>query len=189
MLLTDLRTNTKPKRYNESITFRLDLSVLNALRAEATQKDVSINTLVNQIIKQHTSWHSNASRAGFIVSRRTFLTKIMDLIPDEKISSISKEVSARETKDFVLLLRNKYSIEAALSVAESWLRNSGFAFRHENAEALHSYVIQHDMGKKMSTHLAEFYRNLFEEFGIRAIEFDLTEKSILFVVDTSSLSK
>lgn len=187
--MTDLRTSAKPKRYNESITFRLDLSSVNALRAEALQKDISINTLVNQIIRQHTTWYSNASKAGFIVTRRTFLTRILDLISDEKVSSISKEVAAKETKDFVLLLRNKYSIESALDVAESWIRVSGYAFRHENTEALHSYVIQHEMGKKMSMYLVEFYRNLFDDFGIRNIQFDMTEKSVMFVVDISSGSK
>jgi hypothetical protein len=178
-------TSTKSKRDNESITFRLDLNVLKALRSEAAQKDISMNTLVNQVIKQHMTWHRNASRAGFIPSRKSFLTKVIDSIPEEKISNISKEIATRETKDFVLLLRNEYSIQSALSVIESWIRNSGFAFKHENTEALHSYVIQHDMGKKMSIYFAEFFRNLFNDFGIENIQFDLTEKSIVFVVDIS----
>ncbi len=176
----------KSKRDTESITFRLDLNILKALRSEAGQKDISMNTLVNQIIKQHIMWHRNASKAGFVATRKSFLAKIIDSISEEKISTISNEVATRETKDFVLLLRNEYSIETALSVAESWIKNSGFAFRHENTEALHSYVIQHDMGKKMSIYFAEFYRNLFNDFGISNMQFDLTEKSIMFVVDIST---
>ena len=38
---------------SESVTFRIDSKVLKNLRHEAEQKDVSTNTLVNQIIKDH----------------------------------------------------------------------------------------------------------------------------------------
>jgi predicted HicB family RNase H-like nuclease len=61
--VTKSHNNNNNKR-SESITFRLDSIILNKLRNEANQKDVSINTLVSQIIKQHTDWHSNAAKAG-----------------------------------------------------------------------------------------------------------------------------
>ena len=106
------------------------------------------------------------------------------MISDEHISSISKKISANETKDFVLLLRSEYNIDSFLSVLESWIRASGYPFRHENTDKVHSYVIRHDMGKKMSLYLAEHYRYVFEEFGLRTVHFDLTENTLSFIVDT-----
>ena len=52
----------------------------------------------------------------------------MEMISDEDISSISKNISAKETKDFVLLLRNEYNIYSFLSVLESGIRASGYPF-------------------------------------------------------------
>ena len=111
--------------------------------------------------------------------------QVMEMISEQEISSISKNVSAKETKDFVLLLRNEYNIDSVLSVLEGWIRSSGFPFRHENTDNVHSYVIRHDMGKKMSLCLAELYRNVFEEFSLRTVRFDLTENTLSFIVDTS----
>lgn len=175
----------KQKRDTESITFRLQSPVLQKLRQEAEQKDISINILVAQILKQHGDWHSNASKAGFIAARRTLLIKLMDKISEKDIASISEELARKETKDFVLLLRNEYSLESALKAIESWIRISGFAFRHENADTIHSYILQHDMGKKMSLYLAELFRSLFDDFSLKKIQFDLSENIISFVVDTS----
>ena len=182
----DLRINSKPKRNTESITFRLDGDILKKLRTEAGEKDVSINTLVSQVIKQHSDWHSNAAKAGFIAVRRTFLTNLMNKISPEELSSISKDLARKETKDFVLLLRNEYNIASALNVAESWVSISGYPFRHENSDTVHSYVIQHEMGKKMSLYLAAIYDNLFREFGLEKVQIDISDNTISFVVDIVS---
>lgn len=179
----ELRTRSKPKRNTESITFRLDAKVLNGLRAEATHKDVSVNTLVSQIMKQHSEWHSNAAKAGFIAVRRALLTKLMERISEEEISSLASDLARKETKDFVLLLRSEYNIESSLNVVESWIRISGFPFRHETTDTVHSYVIQHDMGKKMSLCLASLYQNLFKEFGLDKTQLDISDNTISFVVD------
>ena len=88
----------------------------------------------------------------------------MDRIPEKDITSISEGLARKETKDFVLLLRNEYSLESALKTIESWIRISGFAFRHENTDTIHSYIIQHDMGKKMSLYLADFFATYLMSF-------------------------
>lgn len=183
-----LSSGRKQRRDTESITFRLDRQTLNKLRHEAAQKDVSINTLVSHIIKVHGEWHANAAKAGFISVRKAFLTSLMEKLPEQEVSSISEQIAKKETKDFVLLLRNEYTLEAALGVVECWIRISGFPFRHENTDTIHSYVIQHEMGKRMSNYLAELYRNLFHEFLLKKVHFDLTDNAISFVVDLAKES-
>ena len=37
----------------------------------------------------------------------------------------------------------------------------------------------------MSLFLAELYRNVFEEFGLISVHFDLTDNTLSFIVDTS----
>ena len=43
----------QPQHQSESITFRLDNTILNKLHHEAKQKDISVNTLVSHIIRRH----------------------------------------------------------------------------------------------------------------------------------------
>jgi hypothetical protein len=177
------------RKTSESITFRLETGILAKLRQEAAYKDISINTLVSQSLRQHIDWHSNAPRAGFVLTRRSFLKAIMDLISEKEISFLSKELAEKETKDFVLLLRHGFDINNSLSVLESWFRASGYSFRHEISDKVHYYVIQHDMGKKMSLVFAEIYRNLFEEFRLRPVEFGMTDNTLSFIVDTSDSTR
>jgi hypothetical protein len=169
---------------SESITFRLDRTILNKLHHEANQKDISVNTLVGHIIRRHIDWHSNAAKAGFIAVRRGLLSSLINKLSEKEISSIAEYIAKNETKDFVLLLRNEYNIESALDVIETWIKISGYPYRHEVNYTRHSYVIQHDVGKNWSLYLSELYRFLFEEFGLKKVEFDLNHNSLDFIVDT-----
>ena len=169
---------------SESITFRFDSTILNKLHHEAGQKDISVNTLVSHIIRRHIDWHSNAAKAGFVTVRRGLLSNLINRLSEKEISSIAEYIAKNETKDFVLLLRNEYKIESALDVIETWIKMSGYPYRHEVNYTRHSYVIQHDIGKNWSLYMSELYRFLFEEFGLKKVEFDLNDNSLDFVVDT-----
>jgi hypothetical protein len=176
--------NYNPHHKSESITLRLDNIILNKLHREADQKDTSVNTLVNHIIRRHIDWHSNAAKAGFVTVRRGLLIDLIGRLPEKEISSIAEYIAKHEAKDFVLLLRNEYNIESALDVIESWIKISGHPYRHEVNYTRHSYVIQHDMGRNWSLYMAEQYRFLFEEFGLKKVEFDINDNTLDFVVDT-----
>jgi hypothetical protein len=40
------------------------------------------------------------------------------------------------------------------------------------------------MGKNWSLYLVELFRFLFEEFGLKRVDFDLNHNSLAFIVDT-----
>jgi hypothetical protein len=178
------KKEVKQQHQSESITFRLDYTILKTLHREADQKDISVNTLVSHIIRRHIDWHSNAAKAGFVTVRKGLLSNLINRLPEKEISSIAEYIAKNETKDFVLLLRNEYNIESALDVIETWIKISGYPYRHEVNNTQHSYVIQHDMGKNWSLYLVELFRFLFEEFGLKRVDFDLNHNSLAFIVDT-----
>ena len=176
--------NKQQPHQSQSITFRSDSNILNKLHHEADQKDISVNTLVSHIIRRHIDWYSNAAKAGFVTVRRGLLINLINRLSEKEISSIAEDIAKNETKDFVLLLRNKYNIESALDVIETWIKISGYPYRHEVNYTRHSYVIQHDLGRNWSLYMAELYRFLFEEFGLKRAEFDINHNTLAFVVDT-----
>ena len=48
-------------------------------------------------------------------------------------------------KDTILLLKKEYTIKSALDFLETWIKISGYPYRHEEAndcQNRHSYVIQ-----------------------------------------------
>ena len=182
------RATSSKESKSESVTFRIDSKALKNLRREAEQKDISTNILVNQIIKEHINWHSNAAKAGFIAVRRPFASKIINNLTEQEIISLAEYVAKTANKDAILLIKKEYTIKSALDFLETWIKISGYPYRHEetnNGHNKHPYVIQHDMGMKWSIYLASLYQFLFDELGInKKIEFDKTENTLAFTIDS-----
>lgn len=175
------------KRKTETIAFRLDNLVIEKLRSEAKSKDISFNTLVSHIFKQHIDWHSNAAKAGFLTVRKGLIVELLKLASEDQLAKIAEYIAKKETKDFVLMLRNEYNITSALDVIETWVRIAGYPYRHDVNYARHSYTIQHDMGKKWSVYLKEQYESLFEDFGLKRVNFTTTDTTLSFSVDTEDI--
>jgi hypothetical protein len=176
---------------SESVTFRIDSKALKNLRREAEQKDISTNTLVNKIIKDHVNWYSNAAKAGFISVRRPFVSKVIKYLPEHEIISLAEYVAKTANKDAILLMKNEYTVKSALDFLESWIKISDYPYRHEqtnDGQNMHSYIIQHDMGMKVSIYLAALYQFLFDELGQnkKRMEFDKTEHTLAFIIDTGA---
>ena len=183
-------TSSSTRKKSESVTFRIESKALEKLRREAEQKDISANTLVNKLIKDHVNWHSTAAKAGFISVRRPFVSRIIKYLPEQEIISLAEYVAKTTNKDSLLLMRKGYSTKSALDLLESWIKISDYPYRHDetsNDPNKHSYVIQHDMGMKVSIYLASLLQFLFEELGQNnRVEFDKTENTLTFSIDTRS---
>lgn len=180
---------------SESVSFRLPHDILYKLRQEAKRKEISVDTLMTQIAKQHTDWYVNASQIGFVSVRKSLIMKLLDEIEgDEKIKEIAREV-ANGSSDFLLLLKKQYNIpiESALDFIESWIKESGYPYFHDISgvdQNIHHFVIQHDMGVKWSLYLSEIYRDLFEElFSITGVHFDTTDNTVGFTLDTGRVGR
>ena len=183
----NIDSNEKTRRRTESITFRLESEILAKLRQEAKRKDVSVNTLVSQIAKQYTNWHSTSAQAGFISVRKPLILKLLESQNEEQIKLLAKYVAFSSNKDFLLMLRRKYNIHSALDMIETWVNASGYSYSHNTEDLdysnrLHSFVVQHNMGMKWSLYLAELYKNLFEEFEVRNSRFDMTDSTLAFEI-------
>ena len=174
---------------SEATTFRFNSGTIKDLREQAKQKDISTNTLLNQIVKEHLKWHANASNAGFIAVNRLLITNLLSHLSEQEIIFLAENVSKNTNKDAILLLENEFTMESALDFIEDWIKISGYKYKHQeinNGQHSHMYVIQHDMGMKWSIYLANLYQFLFDEIkkeNKRRIEFEKTENTLVFTVD------
>jgi hypothetical protein len=121
----------------EGITFRFRVDVINELRKEADEKQLSCNTLISQIIKNHQEWNANASKAGMVSYPRSLLIKLMEGHSDEQITEIALYMAKKQIGDIILLLRNNYNTEAFLDVVRSWAKASGFPLTYNRAQRAH----------------------------------------------------
>ena len=172
------------------VTFRLDDNLLLRLRRESTQKQVSLNTLASQVFQSHADYEVYASRAGMVSFPKTLLTRMMERLSNDEVRNLSEYIAENEMKDLILIMNKEYSIRAFLRTIESWLRATGFIYRHEVTSEnsnIHVFVINHGMGKRWSSYFENLFNHCLNDLGYKSIGFDLTDSSVAFKVDLSAL--
>jgi hypothetical protein len=105
-------------------------------------------------------------------------------LSDEEVRMLVLEIATTSNRDFLLILKNKVSIDSAIDFVDSWLRTSGFVYRRQsNAIGTYSFVIHHDLGRKWSLYQGELYKHLFEECKATGFNYDARDSMLSFTVE------
>ena len=178
--------STEKKPSSGSVTLRFDNEILNQLRNESNQKRISLNTLASQIFQSHVEYDTYAGRAGMVSFPKSLLIRLMEGLDEEEVQDLSKHIAKNEIKDMTLLLRKEYTLSSFLDTIESWLRVSGFPYRRDEEDIgdnrTHTFVIQHDMGKRWSMYFDRLFKYVFEDLKLRKYSFDNTDNSVTFKI-------
>jgi hypothetical protein len=168
------------KQTTEGITFRIPSSSINQLREESKKKQLSLNTLVNQILKDHLDWHTYAAQARmFHVPRSTF-SRIVDDLTEEELSNHAVIIAKKDFVDIGLLLKGEFTLPSFLNILKNWSRISSFPYKYEVNNDVHNFIIQHDMGRNFSFLVKELYRYVLEEMFERKSDFTITDSTVMF---------
>ena len=166
-----------------SVTLRFDADLLDDLRRESEYRRISLNTLATQIFRTHNDYGSMASKGGMVSFHKSLLIRMMNSLSEDEIVKLSEYIARNEMKDTVLLMKKRYTVNAFVDFVESWSRVCGFEYRHDVLDRTHSFVIQHDMGKRWSVYIAIVFKNAFTDVGAKWADFQTTHNTVRFNVE------
>jgi len=158
---------------------------LNELRREADKKQVSLNTLTNQIFTDYIAWHTYAKQTGLFYVPKPLISRTANELTEEQLSSIAKEAVKDKLKDLTLLIRDEFTTSSFLDMTEDWVRISDFSYKREIIEegSINRFIIQHDLGKNYGFLLKEMYRFALENLLHKKTEFEMTDNTLIVTVE------
>jgi hypothetical protein len=106
----------------------------------------------------------------------------MNRLSEREVDALSEHIAKNEIKDMIRLVRNEYNTHAFLDMLESWLRISGFAYRRDTIGSSHTFVIQHDMGRRWSTYFERLIEYVFEDLNTEKPSFDVSDNAVSFTI-------
>lgn len=170
------------KDVNESVTFRIDSRKLETLRADAEENQISLNTLVNQVLTNYIEWDMVAAKAGYAVFQKDALKELFNATNEETLKRIASQ-SASSSKDMLLLMMGDYSLDVYLSLVKNRARKSGFILREYRDEKARKIVIQHDMGRHWSMFFKEQTEKIIHAMGYKA-KVDYTDNTLVLNIES-----
>ena len=140
---------------------------------------MTLNTLVNQIIKDHLDWHASAAQARMFPVPRSTFSRLVDNLTEEELSKHAITIAKKDFVDIGLLLRGEFTLPSFLNILENWSRMSSIPYKHETNNDLHNFIIQNDTGRKFSFLIKESI-DTYSKIYLRKSDFTIDDNTIMF---------
>ena len=168
------------KLENESVTFRISGDILLAMRQMSQERGVSLNTLVNNVLKSYVDWESNAVKAGFGVFQREVVREAIGSLDENTLRKIAAN-TASTYKDMLLLMKGSSDLESFICIVKERAKRAGFNLREfEEAEGT-KIILQHDMGANWSTYYKLYHEKVINSIG-HPVKIETTDNSLIMLI-------
>lgn len=165
---------------NESITFRIDSQKLKTLREFADENQVSLNTLVNQILTGYIEWDMVAVKAGYATIQKDILREVFDAVDDKTLKDVALK-TADSSKDIMLIMTGQVSLNAFFSILRNRAKRSGFTFREYEENGIKKFILQHEMGGHWSIFFKIHCERIINNAGHKA-RVEYTDNTLIISV-------
>ena len=186
------RTESSSQKKTRSVTFRLDSSVVEELQAEADNREISLNVLINQVLKRYSEWDRFETKIGMMPVPKLILSSLIDKaisvarhsgIKDvdryrDEIIKEAAQLAFSLMKDSVLFMKRQYNLWVVLSVLEEYMKVSGIKADHKlEGSRKHVFLIQHELGENWSLFTKELLALIFQNLANVKAEFSVTSNT------------
>jgi hypothetical protein len=164
---------------NSTRSFRVEQYVSNILDEEAERMGISVNALVNIILKHYSEFSRFLSKIDLVILNREILTKFLEIMEDQEIFKIGLELGETIPKDTILFWKKELAQQNVFEYLEKIICRYGLLGTYDeiNQDGWKIIVIRHRLGKKGSIFFHGYIKSIFNIVGLdNTIE--LTESSV-----------
>jgi hypothetical protein len=162
------------------MTFRIDESIMNKLRNESEQREVSLNTLVNQILKRYVEWDLYEPKVGMIPLAKPIVVEMFQKMNEDEIVDIARRIGKNAVKDIALFMKGKIDVNSFLSWFESRMKTSSVELNHMIENDSHTYIMKHDLGENWSFYHKNLLELIFNEILGKSIDINISNTTVMF---------
>lgn len=168
----------KPKTATAS--FRLDETALEALQEDAKKQNVSVNTLLNQLVLTYASYDRPMKRFQMIKMPASTFRYILQGAKDEAIVEAGRSAGGDVPKTYIMAKHGELTVEKCLEYLKATSTHSKL---FDYSEVMHSgkvsVTLSHSFGNKGSLFLQSYVQAMFAPLGM-VPEFSPDENAVAF---------
>lgn len=171
---------TTGSKKTNTMTFRLDEEIIERLRTESKNREISTNTLVNQALKRFLDWDMYQTKIGLVSVNRPVFVEVFGKFTQKEIIEIATRVGKNEVRDIALFMKGKIDLDSFISWFEMRMMNSSVQVSHSIEKDIHTYVMKHDLGKNWSIYHKTILELIFEEVLKKKMDVKYNKNMISF---------
>lgn len=149
-------------------SFRISEGAFSALEEEARKRNISLNTMVNQLFLSFTNFDRYFEKFGMLKISKVSYRKTLKAVPDQELVELAKEIAQNSGKVVILARYGTMSLKGVLDWLQD-LADQAHWFQYNEAhspEGKRVITLTHDLGAKYSTFMAAYTKELFGQIAM-----------------------
>jgi hypothetical protein len=164
-------------------SFRINESAFLALEEEARKRNISLNTLVNQLFLSFANFDRSFQKFGMLKISNVAYRRTLNAVPDDDIIETAREVAQNSAR---VVLLTRYGTLSLAGVLEYLKSLADYAYWFEYNEVLSPekkrvVTLTHNLGGKFSLFMVAYSKSLFEQIAMNP-KLASTEDSITITI-------
>ncbi|HET9773776.1 MAG TPA: hypothetical protein VFP25_02215 [Nitrososphaeraceae archaeon] len=161
-------------------SFRLEDSLSKILDEEADRMGISINALVNIIIKQYLDFTRYLSKIDMVIINRELLRVLLESLEEKEIYDIAILFGSSIPKDTILFWKKELSNHTVFEYLEKIVCRYGLLGTYDEISQndIKTIVIRHRLGKKGSVFFNGYLKSTLKNTLGLDSSVELTESSV-----------
>ncbi|MDE1862262.1 MAG: hypothetical protein KGI33_05050 [Thaumarchaeota archaeon] len=159
-------------------SFRIDGEVYSLLEEEARQKEISMNTLLNQIGKEHL-FRNKFKKIGCVLTPKDVLREIFDGIDSETLTEIANKLGSKHAIEYIQMFNQDGTETNPVEFLEMWFKRFPES-QHKVHGSIHYFSARHDINEKYSSFEREFVRSFAEAILHEPVRIESSARTIAF---------
>ena len=170
------------KSKSEAFSIRIDDDLIENLRKESSLKHISVNGLINKILRKHSSWHSIANRLGWLFISKRAVGEFLKPLDKKTVMQIGETLGKEEFRNSVEFAYGNVNFETVIRSLENWMVNTKIKFNHLFDDDKNKYVIEHEFGRNWSIYFITTVESLMQDIGYKFKEKTSTDRCCSFEI-------
>jgi hypothetical protein len=169
-------------------SFRIDKSFAEILHHEADRMGISVNAMMNSILKQYTEFTRFQSKLDMIVINRSIFKNILKYLDEHQAYDLGLEMGKELPNDFILFWKKNISIDSVIEYIEKILCIYGRLGTYDEMFDMNNriFVIRHRLGVNGSKFLMGYLKSLLSNMLQLDTEIQITDYSIKIQFQTEN---
>lgn len=168
------------KNKTTTFTCRIEQGVLQLLEKESEDRGISLNTLMNIVLRNYVEWDFYEPKVGMIPMAKPVVSSLFDMMSEEEISELATNFGKNMIKDITLFMKMKLDYDTFLIWLETRMKRSFIEFNHTKEKEVFIYVLKHDLGYNWSLYHKKLLEIIFYEFFRKPIKIEITNSILKF---------
>lgn len=160
---------------SEVVTFRIDKELIERLKKNAEEREVSLNALINQILRRYVEWELYEKKLGMISLPKQLVKEFCELLPNEEIIKLGEKMGKNMLADIIMFMKGKIDKDTFLSWLDTRLKHSSLEVNHCFEGDLRTIIIKHDLGEKWSLYHKIVFEFIFQELLNKKVDIEYNE--------------